>query len=95
MKKGQEIYSDEFKKQIVALHDNGKPSSEILSEYKMSRSTLYKWVDNFKETQSFKAKDNRSDQENELIILKKENRQLKMENDILKQAALIMGRKSL
>ncbi|MDK2804780.1 MAG: hypothetical protein PWR23_1788, partial [Peptostreptococcaceae bacterium] len=35
------------------------------------------------------AKDNRSDEENELIKLKKENQRLKMENDILKQAALI------
>ena len=38
--------------------------------------------------------DNRSDEENELIRLRKEVQQLKMENDILKQAALIMGRKS-
>ncbi|EGQ4113233.1 transposase, partial [Staphylococcus pseudintermedius] len=29
----------------------------------------------------------------ELRKLRKENQQLKMENDILKQAALIMGRK--
>ncbi|RKD25360.1 hypothetical protein BET04_03815 [Caminicella sporogenes] len=42
---------------------------------------------------SFKAKDNRSQEENELIRLRKENQRLKMENDILKQAALIMGRK--
>ena len=32
-------------------------------------------------------------EEKELIRLKKENQQLKMENDILKQASLIMGRK--
>ncbi|MDJ1089104.1 hypothetical protein [Macrococcoides caseolyticum] len=31
--------------------------------------------------------------EKELRKLRKENQQLKMENDILKQAALIMGRK--
>jgi len=42
---------------------------------------------------SFKEKDNRSEEENELIRLRKENQQLKMENDILKQAALILGRK--
>ena len=32
-------------------------------------------------------------EENELIKLRKENQRLKKENDILKQAALIMGRK--
>lgn len=36
---------------------------------------------------SIKEKDNRSDAENELIKLLKENEHLKMENDILKQAA--------
>jgi len=35
-------------------------------------------------------KDNRSAEENELIKLKKENQQLKMENDILKQAGVTM-----
>jgi len=32
-------------------------------------------------------------QKDELIALRKENQRLKMENDILKQAALITGRK--
>lgn len=31
----------------------------------------------------------------ELLAMKKRNRTLEMENDILKQAALIMGRKSI
>lgn len=44
---------------------------------------------------TFKTKDNRSPQEQELIALRKELKQLRMENDILKQAALIIGRKSL
>jgi len=44
-------------------------------------------------TGSFKTADNRTPEENEMISLKKELQQLRMENDILKQAALIMGRK--
>ena len=42
---------------------------------------------------SFHEKDNRTPEQEELIKLRKENQQLKMENDILKQAALILGRK--
>ncbi|EFY08830.1 hypothetical protein [Erysipelothrix rhusiopathiae] len=42
---------------------------------------------------SLKAYENRTPEENRRIELEKENRQLKMENDILKQAALIMARK--
>jgi len=86
-------YTEEFKKQIVALHDNGKPSKEIMMEYDLARSTLQKWVANYHKTGSFQAKDNRSSEEVELIELRKENKRLKMENDILKQAALIMAKK--
>ena len=86
-------YTDEFKKQIVSLYNNKKPANEIVKEYKISRSALYKWATQFNNTQSFKAKDNRTSEEIELIELKKEVAQLKMENDILKQAALIMARK--
>ncbi len=92
MAKGK-LYTDEFKKQIVALYNNDKSPSNILKEYGIARATLYKWVSEYKNSGSFKAKDNRTDEENELIKLRKEIQQLKMENDILKQAALIMGRK--
>lgn len=86
-------YTEEFKRQIVALHDNGKPGKEILIEYGLGRSTLQKWISNYHKTGSFHAKDNRSSEEQELTELRKENKRLKMENDILKQAALIMAKK--
>lgn len=86
-------YTEEFKKQIISLHDSGKPGKEIISEYKIGRSTLQKWIANYHNSGSFKAKDNRSSEETELIELRKELKRLKMENDILKQAALIMAKK--
>ncbi len=87
-------YTDEFKKQIVALYvEGGRKASELSIEYGMAKSTVKKWVDDYTNTGSFKAKDNRSQEEEELIRLRKENKQLQMENDILKQAALIMARK--
>jgi len=86
-------YNEEFKKQIVELINSGKNINEVVKEYNIARSTVNKWVKDYSSSDSFKAKDNRSNEENELIKLKKENQRLKMENDILKQAALIMGRK--
>ena len=47
----------------------------------------------YEKTGSFKAVDNRSEIENKLLRLEKENKQLKMEVDILKQAAVIIGKK--
>jgi len=44
-------------------------------------------------TGSSHDKDNRTPTEQELLKLQKENLQLRMENDVLKQAALIFARK--
>ena len=85
---------DNFKKQIVNLYKNGKSVLEIKRDYNISRASVYKWFKEHENTGSFKASDNRTEKENDLIRLKKENKQLRMENDILKQAALIIGRKS-
>lgn len=86
-------YTDEFKLQILSLFNNGKPAREIIKEYDVSRASLYKWVASHSNSGSFKARDNRTEEENELIKLRKRNKELEMEVDILKQAALIMGRK--
>ena len=56
-------------------------------------SLFNKWVKQAENSGSFHEKDNRTPEQEELIKLRKENQQLKMENDILKQAALILGRK--
>ena len=69
---------DDFKKQIVALKQNGKSTSEISREYQIAKSTIIKQVNDYSNSGSFKAKDNRTEEENELIRLRKENKQLMM-----------------
>ena len=86
-------FTEEFKRQMVQLHASGKPANEIIKEYDLTPSTFHKWVKQYNNSGSFKEKDNQTPQEKELIKLRKMNQQLLMENDILKQAALIMGRK--
>jgi len=87
------VFTDEFKEQIVQLFLNGKSKAEIRKEYDLYASTLDNWIKQHQDTGSFKTNDNLTDAEKELIELRKRNKQLEMENDILKQAALIMGRK--
>ena len=86
-------FTEEFKLQMVKLYNSGKSASEIVKEYDLTRSAFANWVQKYNKTGSFKASDNRTEEEKELIRLKKENQQLRMENDILKQAALILGQK--
>ena len=81
-------YEEEFKRQIVQLYENGKPSSQISAEYGIPRSTLQRWVQGIRNSGSTKAADNRTPEENELIELRKRNRQLEMEVDVSEQAAV-------
>lgn len=92
-KRERRTYTDEFKEQMVKLYESGKPKKDIIKEYDLTPTAFNTWIKRSKSTGSFKEKDNRSPEENELIKLRKENQKLKMENDILKQAALILGRK--
>lgn len=93
MPRQRRTFTDDFKRQMVQLFENGKPRAAIVEEYELSASALDRWIKQYQQSGSFSEKDNRSAEENELIALRKENQRLKMENDILKQAALIMGRK--
>jgi transposase len=92
--KERRTYTEEFKRQMVSLYNAGKPGSEIIREYGLTPSALWRWCKAVNATGSTRAADNRTEQERELIALRKENKQLAMENDILKQAALIFARRS-
>lgn len=93
MEKKEPKYTHEFKEQMAAQYKSGTPARELVRRYGMSKSTLHKWIGDYTRSGFFRAKDNRSPEENELIMLRKEVKKLRMENDILKQAALIMAKK--
>jgi transposase len=81
-KRARRSFSKEFKEQVVKLYLAGKPRNEIIKEYELTPSAFDKWVRQHKETGSFKEKDNRTPEQEELIRLRKQNKQLAMENDI-------------
>jgi transposase len=93
-KRVRRSFSADFKEQMVKLYQQGKSCSELVKQYDLTPSALDRWINQSSKSGSFKTKDNRTPEENELIALRKELKQLRMENDILKQAALIMARKS-
>ncbi len=92
-RRARRTYSEEQKKQLVGLYNHGKPRCEIIREYDLTSTAFDKWVKRINATGSSHEKDNRTIEEQELILLRKENQQLRMENDVLKQAALIFARK--
>lgn len=86
-------FTDDFKQQIVDLHNAGRKRNELIKEYELTPSVFDRWVRQAKTTGSFKTVDNLSDEQRELIALRKRNKELEMQLDILKQAAVILAQK--
>ncbi len=84
-------FTDEYKEQVVQLYLNGKPRVDLILEYDLTPSALTRWINQSRATGTFKAADNLSDEAR--TSRPAQARQLEMENDILKQATLIIGRK--
>ena len=85
MAKGKS-YDEDFKKMIVELYNNKKPACEIIREYGISSSVLYKWVKNYS---PIKTEDGTVTTNKEIQKLKQELSKVKEENEILKKAIAI------
>lgn len=92
-RKPRRQFSDDFKQQIVDLHNAGRKRCELIKAYELTPSTFDKWIRQVKTTGSFKSVDNLTDAQRDLIALRKRNKELEMQLDILKQAAVIMARR--
>ena len=95
MGKTTKMYSEEFKRQVVALKQGGRKTGDIVREYGVTKTSIYEWEKQFSNSGKFGALNNLSETEKELRAAQKELKQLRMENDILKQAALILARKDV
>ncbi|AWB43687.1 hypothetical protein DCC85_05275 [Paenibacillus sp. CAA11] len=71
MPRNRRTFTAEFKKQMVQLYENGKPKAAIAREYELSPSALDRWIKQAKPSGSFSEKDNRTDEEKELTVLRK------------------------
>ncbi|MFS1511322.1 IS3 family transposase [Chengkuizengella sp. SCS-71B] len=86
-KRKRRTFSPEFKQQMVQLYKRGKPRKDIIREYELTPSALDKWVVQSDTSGLFKEKDNLTPEEQELRELRKEIKQLRMENDIFKASS--------
>ena len=83
-------HTDEFKKSIVTLHQNGKSLSQLSKEYGISMSALSKWVRNLSEV---KIDEDTVVTAQQIKELQKRNAMLEEENLILKTAIASLSRK--
>ena len=86
-------FTEEFRRQIVQLYLAGKPRGELMAEYDLGSSTLSRWIKCRGEAGVTTEAAARTPEDERLLELERENKRLRMEVDILKQAALIFARK--
>ena len=86
-------FTGDFKRQIVDLYNGGKPVGEIMADYDLGRSTVRRWINSINATGSPREADSRTLEQRRIADLERENKRLRMENDVLKQDALIFARK--
>jgi len=90
-------YTAEFKAQAVELVGMGKPVSEVAEDLEIGTNVLYRWVHEGRQSARLGSAGDRAAGEepeaDELRRLRRENASLKLENDILKKAAVILGAK--
>lgn len=79
-------YDNEFKQQAVKKILDGQSVASVSRELGVAEGVLHQWK---------KARlDSSTDLEKEVLALKRKLREVEMERDILKKAALIFGRGS-
>jgi len=92
-------YTAEFKAQAVALVGLGKPVPEVAAELEVGTSLLYRWIGKGAQPGHLGSGGLRAGGEppgaDEVPRLRREIAHLKLENDILKKAAVILGTRPL
>ena len=90
-------YTAEFKAQAVELVRLGKAVPVVAEELGIGEGNLYRWAGPQGQSEPFGSEGQRAVGEvpaaDEVLRLRREIAQLKLENDILKKAAVILGTK--
>lgn len=95
-KKERRSYDQSFKKMVVELHSSGKTSTTIGEELGIGPDLVRRWTREFN-TQGAKSfpgngKQHLSEEQKEIIALKKALNDAQIERDILKKAVSIFSR---
>lgn len=96
MSKRTKAYSREFKLEAVRLsQDSDRTVTEVAQELGISKSSLFRWRKELADDpeQAFPGRGQLKAHDAEMARLRKELREVQMENEILKKATAIFARK--
>ena len=94
MPKTHRPYAPEFRQQMVELVQSGRTPEELALEYEPSAAAIRNWVAQQERDAGRREDGLSSDERQELRRLRRENKQLRIERDILKKAAAWFARES-
>jgi transposase len=87
-------YPLEYRQQIVELVRSGRSPKALAQEFEPSEQTIRNWVKQADLDSGRRADGLTSEEQAELRHLRRENRQLKLEREILKKAAAWFARET-
>jgi len=94
MGKHRNPYPPEFRAQIVELVKAGRTPEELAQEFEPTAQTIYNWVAQADRDTGKRHDGLTTSEREELTRLRRENRQLKLEREILSKAAAWFARET-
>ena len=94
MRRFRAPYPPEFRERILELHRSGRTIASLAREFEPSDETIRKWVKQSQIDAGERDDGLTSDERAELRRLRKENRRLKLEQEILEKAAAWFAREA-
>lgn len=85
------VYSDEFKRDAVALVESGVTQKQVCADLGVSRSTLYKWIQDSRMLDAGMTPTNDPEERSGMRVALKRIRELEMENEVLRRAAAYLS----
>ena len=83
-------YTEEFKKQIVELYENGRTVIDLAREYGLVEQTIYRWIHQYEPFA--KNEQGETVTQADVKAMQKRISELEMENEILKKATAIFAK---
>ena len=90
----QRVYPPEFRQQLLELVRAGRTPEELSREFEPSGQTIRNWVQQAERDRGARTDGLTSAEREELLRLRRENRRLKQERDILSKAAAWFARET-